>query len=124
MLDAAGSFLLSNTLDHEQIFLHWICIAGASLVKHVTIHWMHLRENDTCAESFCRQKMNKEIPYKVLFLFQIFHILKIKRMTPFCNLFMECHSYKCVYSFEPKQNQASRLPMLAVCVWSLRVRQR
>jgi len=30
-------------------------------------------------------------------IFRIFHILRIKGMAPFCNLFMERPSYNCCY---------------------------
>ena len=86
-----------------------------------TVHWTHLRLNDIWVNSFCLLKTNNRMlfltaafssnvatsnVYKwrhsdvivriksaTIRIFRNFQILKINRMMPFCNLFMERPSY-------------------------------
>jgi len=54
---------LSTTLSRSCAnFLHQICIAG--FAEYLT-HWMHLRANDISAKSFCPQKTNDTVSYRM-----------------------------------------------------------
>jgi len=114
---ATMSFLINNTfVTMSKLFTpHMYCWSRRTLV---TIHWMHFRLNDICTKFFCRQKMNNrtlfltrcyqqqhsylmfisDVIIKQLVLtiksptkrlFRNFYILKINRIIPFCDLFLE-----------------------------------
>jgi len=119
---SARSVFINNTFSPKSKFLtpnmyYWSC------KTRVTIYWTYLRMNGIWTKFFLRDAFSGSVAIFIVCkwrhsdviaitltvsqlnkiciksIFRIFHILKINRIMPFCNLFIERPSYNVDFLF-------------------------